>query len=155
MNEPNDGYQYASITASYMKPISRGNVTISSKSMSDAPLINPNWLTSEIDQQQAVAAFKRVRQIFESQPMVEHVNVGLEYYPGSNVSTDDQILEQIKISFNTVFHATSTCKMGTEDDPMAVVDSNARVYGVSNRKCSSSLESIWHFPMLCPRELTH
>ena len=29
-----------------------------------------------------------------------------------------------------LWHAACTCKMGTEDDEMAVIDSQARVYGV-------------------------
>lgn len=132
-NAPNDGYQYGSIAVSYMKPISRGNISIQSPNMADAPLINPAWLTSEADQQQAVAAFKRTRQIFKSKPLVDNVNIGAEFYPGADIETDEQILDEVKKSFNTVFHATSTCKMGSSDDDMAVVDAHARVYGLQNR----------------------
>jgi choline dehydrogenase len=51
-----------------------------------------------------------------------------EYQPGASVSTDDQLLDHAKNTGGTVFHPTSTCKMGI--DPMAVVDPELRVYGV-------------------------
>lgn len=75
MQGPLDGYQYGAITASYMKPISRGSISIRSASTSDHPVLDPRWLTSVVDQQQAIAAFKRVRQIFESQIMVDNINI--------------------------------------------------------------------------------
>lgn len=42
----------------------------------------------------------------------------------------DTIKKAIKGSLQTVWHASSTCKMGQSTDKMAVVDSHARVYGV-------------------------
>ncbi|KFZ07974.1 hypothetical protein V501_06148 [Pseudogymnoascus sp. VKM F-4519 (FW-2642)] len=54
--------------------------------------------------------------------------VGMIGVPG--VQTDAQILEAIKGTLQTVWHASSTCKMGPSADSMAVVDSHARVYGV-------------------------
>lgn len=65
--QPNEGYQYATILAALVAPLSRGNVTISSADASDNPIINPNWLTDPTDQAVAVAAFKRVRQAFASE----------------------------------------------------------------------------------------
>lgn len=138
-NDPTDGYQYATIVASYMKPISRGNITLRSASMDDAPAINPAWLTSKADQEQVVAAFKRVREIWNTDVLKQHLNIGPEYFPGANVSSDAQIFAAIQQDFNTVFHATSTCKMGASSDKMAVVDANARVYGMKNRKSCRSI----------------
>jgi choline dehydrogenase len=51
-----------------------------------------------------------------------------EYQPGLSVQTDDQLLQHAKNTGGTVFHPTSTCKMGV--DPMAVVDPELRVYGI-------------------------
>ena len=101
--------------------------------MHDQPLINPNWLTSETDIEVAIGGFKRLRQILGA-PVMQGVLIGPEYFPGSNVTTDDQILQYIKTDFNTLYHASSTCKMGKPDDQLAVVDSRARVYGTKNRE---------------------
>ncbi|MGD0108170.1 MAG: GMC oxidoreductase, partial [Rhodopila sp.] len=52
-----------------------------------------------------------------------------EYLPGSAVRTDDELLDYARRMGGTVFHPTSTCRMGS--DPMAVVDPALRVHGLS------------------------
>lgn len=60
--------------------------------MNDLPIINTPALQSPTDQQVAVAAYKRVRQAFASKFMQQTV-IGDEYFPGTAVQTDEQILE--------------------------------------------------------------
>ncbi|PYI07529.1 alcohol oxidase [Aspergillus sclerotiicarbonarius CBS 121057] len=127
--QPKDGYQYASMLAVLITPTSRGNITLRSADTSDLPVINPNWLATQADQEVAIAMFKRVRAAFQSEAMAP-VIIGKEYNPGVEVQSDEQILEWIKDNVMTLWHASCTCKMGTSDDEMAVVDSQARVYGV-------------------------
>ncbi|KAE8354563.1 hypothetical protein BDV28DRAFT_147020 [Aspergillus coremiiformis] len=128
-SQPDDGYERASILGIVITPTSRGNVTLKSADTSDLPIINPNWLDTQSDQEVAVAIFKRIRQAFQSDAMAPAV-IGDEVNPGPHVQTDAQIMEYIKNSVMTLWHAVGTCKMGTSDDPMAVVDNEARVYGV-------------------------
>ncbi|KAF2151621.1 GMC oxidoreductase [Myriangium duriaei CBS 260.36] len=130
LTQPKDGYQYATILATLVAPKSRGNVTITSASTAVLPQINPNWLTSNTDQQVAVAGYKRVRQAFASKAM-SNIRIGAEYFPGPAVQTDEQILDTIRDTLMTVWHPSVTCRMGRADDPNAVVDSKARVIGVS------------------------
>jgi choline dehydrogenase len=120
-------------------------VTIRSTSITDPPVINPNWLTSTTDVQVALAAFKRIREAFASHDM-RPVVIGEEYYPGPKVSTDEEILHVIRKSLMTVWHASCTCKMGKVDDPGAVVDSQAQVYGVKNLRVVDTSA----FPILPP-----
>ncbi|OJJ48729.1 hypothetical protein ASPZODRAFT_14855 [Penicilliopsis zonata CBS 506.65] len=127
--QPNDGYQYASMLGVLITPTSRGNVTLKSADTADLPIINPNWLETTTDKEVAVAMFKRMRQAFQSKAMAPVV-IGDEYFPGVQTKTDAQILTFIKNNLMTLWHAASTCKMGSADDSMAVVDSEARVYGV-------------------------
>ncbi|KFY17554.1 hypothetical protein V492_00582 [Pseudogymnoascus sp. VKM F-4246] len=127
--QPKDGYQYATILAALVAPQSRGSVTLASSNASILPIINTPTLQSATDQQVAVAAYKRIRQAFASSFM-QKIVIGEEYFPGAKAETDAQILETIKGSLQTVWHASSTCRMGPSSDSMAVVDSNARVYGV-------------------------
>ncbi|QDS73883.1 hypothetical protein FKW77_007045 [Venturia effusa] len=129
-DQPKDGFQYASILAALVAPLSRGNVTIISSDTLIKPLINPNWLTSPTDQAVAIAGYKRVRQAFASNFM-KGVVIGDEYFPGKAVQTDAQILDTIRKTVHTVWHASCTCRMGKSDDNMAVVDSRARVFGVT------------------------
>jgi choline dehydrogenase-like flavoprotein len=62
---------------------------------------------------------------------MDPIVIGEEYYPGEGVQTDQEILEWIRDNLMTLWHPSRTCKMGTADDPMAVVDSKARVFGVN------------------------
>jgi choline dehydrogenase len=126
-------------------PISRGSVTISSPNTADLPIINPGWLTSEVDQEVAVAAFKRARAALATKA-IQPVLIGQEYNPGPSVSTDAQILAWIQANAMTVWHASCTCAMGTTRNPYAVVDSHARVIGVNNVRVVDASA----FPLLPP-----
>lgn len=103
---PQTPYNYASVAAGLVAPLSRGNVTISSADAADPPVINPNWLTSTADQELAVAAFKRIRQLMQTDVLRDSIEV----FPGLQVSNDTQILELIRQSATTIFHAAGTCK---------------------------------------------
>jgi choline dehydrogenase len=137
--------QYGSIIASLVAPTSRGNVTISSSDMQDPPIINPNWLATETDQKVAVAAYKRIRAAFYSKAM-ESVLTGPEYFPGVKYQTDANILNVIRNTVMTIYHAACTCKMGHRNDTMAVVDHKARVYGVHGLRVVDASA----FPILPP-----
>jgi choline dehydrogenase len=130
MSQPKDGYQYASILSALVAPISRGTVTIKSNSIFDLPIIDPNWLTDPTDVSVAIAAFKRMRAAFSTDAMRAGQADENEYAPGDQVQTDAQILDTIRNTLMTVWHASCTCKMGRTNDPMAVVDTRARVIGV-------------------------
>ena len=144
--DPRDGYNYATINPGIVAPLSRGNVTISSAEMADPPVLSPNWLEDPTDQEIAVQSFKRSRQIWNVLTK-DGITVGSsEYLPGLNVTTDRDILTYIQKSLMTIYHAAATCKMGTLNDTMAVVDSRARVYGVQNLRVVDASA----FPFLPP-----
>ena len=140
---PNDGYHYATISSALMAPLSKGNVSIISADAADPPVINPNWLTHPADIEYAIAAFKRTRQIWHG---MSGVTIGPEYFPGANVTTDEQILAYIRAALVTIWHASATCAMGKLEDPMAVIDSRARVFGVSGLRVVDASS----FPFLPP-----
>lgn len=144
--QPNDGYQYATILATLVAPLSRGNVTLNSTDTKDLPIVQPNWLADPADQAVAIAGYKRVRQAFASQFMAQTLTDKIEYFPGPSVQTDEQILQVIKNTVMTVWHAAGTCKMGTANDASAVVDSSGRVFGVTGLRVADA--SI--FPILPP-----
>lgn len=127
--DPHDGYNYATLAVALCSPFSRGNLTISSPDTAIQPVINPNWLTDPADIEVAIAGYKRVREFWKSKAMKAFV-IGQEAFPGPQVQTDAQIEDIIRKSFNSVFHAACTCAMGKNDNPMAVVDTKARVIGV-------------------------
>ncbi|KAI0913898.1 putative choline dehydrogenase [Ustulina deusta] len=144
-SSPTDGYMYASLLATIQCPTSRGTVTISSPSMQDPPLINPNWLTTKHDIELVVGGFKRLRQILEA-PVLADIKIGDEYYPGPSVETDEQIYEHLMKAYNSISHPSASNKMGKASDPLAVVDSHARVYGVKGLRVIDASA----FPFLPP-----
>lgn len=140
---PLDGYNYASLCTALVAPRSRGNLTITSADTSIAPLINPNYLTVQSDVDIVVAGFKRMRQFYATKAMQKFV-IGDEYYPGKAVATDAQIEDHIRNNFNTIWHATSTCAMGSTSN--AVTDTKARVNGVQGLRVVDASA----FPLLPP-----
>lgn len=142
--DPRDGFNYATISAALVAPLSVGDISIQSSSPTDAPLINPNWLTDEVDIEVSIAAFKRVRQVWRA---MAGVTIGEEYFPGeSEVNSDEMILEHIRESAIQLWHAAGTCKMGNLDDDMTVIDTKARVRGVQSLRVIDASS----FPFLPP-----
>ena len=56
--------------------------------------------------------------------------IGEEVIPGTNFSSDAQILQGVKGNGHMFYHASATCMMGLANDSMAVVDSHARLFSV-------------------------
>ena len=109
-----------------LRPESRGRVRIKSKNALEAPSMQPNYLSAELDQRCAVAAVKLARKLAFTEAMKPYV--AAEYKPGADAVTDADLLEFAKNNGATIFHPSGTCKMGS--DPMAVVDDRLRVHGV-------------------------
>lgn len=131
-DQPKDGKQYASILGALAAPQSRGNVTIASASAADLPLFNPNWLTTETDIEAAIAIYRRLREIFDTEAIKSiRADTTAEYWPGLAVATDEEILDNIRTSVMAVMHASCTNRMGKAEEDTAVVDSLFRVIGVS------------------------
>lgn len=146
LQQPLDGRQYATDLGALVAPLSRGNVTITSADAAKLPSINPNWLSHPADQEVAIAWYRRQREVWDT-PELKSIRVGEdEYFPGREHETDEQILEVVKDSLMTVWHAAGTCKMGKSSDSTAVVDNLARVFGVEGLRVVDSSA----FPLLPP-----
>lgn len=109
-------------------------MSISSNSAADLPVFVPQWLTDEADVEVAIAIYRRIRDIFDTEPVrsirADPSATG-EYWPGADVATDGEILDNIRTSVMAVMHASCTNKMGKATEKTAVVDSLFRVIGVS------------------------
>ncbi|KAI1172190.1 putative glucose-methanol-choline oxidoreductase [Nemania sp. FL0916] len=140
-----DVTNYATLATATIAPRSRGYVSITSNDTAIAPLINPNFLTDRADVEVSIAAFKRVREFWQTDAMRQFA-IGEEVFPGKNVSTDAQIEDIVRRSYSTVYHGSCTCAMGKKDDLMAVIDSKARVYGVQKLRIVDASS----FPLLVP-----
>jgi choline dehydrogenase len=133
-SRPKDGYQYATILGALVAPLSRGNVAITTADTTALPQISPNWLTDPTDVAVVIASYKRLRAVFASRTMsgILADPDRQEYFPGPSVQTDAQILQTIRCTVMTVWHASCTCRMGKKGDVTAVVDGDAKVIGVTD-----------------------
>lgn len=117
-----------SLQTCLLRPKSKGEVRLRSADPKVAPIIDPNYLDDEDDVQVFVDGFKLMRRILKTTPLSDHV--AEELNPGPAVHTDEEIREFVRDNATTIFHPTGTCKMGTKDDPLAVVDEELKVRGV-------------------------
>ena len=113
-------------TVCHLRPESRGSVHIRSADALVYPMIRANYLATAEDRKRAVLAVKRTREIFASK-IFDPYRVG-EMEPGPNVTSDEQLLEFIRNTGNSVYHPVGTCKMGHDEN--AVVDDCLRVHGI-------------------------
>ena len=111
-----------------LRPESCGYIEIKSSDPQESPAIHPNYLNAGIDRDVAVAGLKMARKIAAS-PALNKFIVD-EYMPGTDVRTDQELLEFARASGVTIFHPTGTCKMGR--DSSSVVDHRLRVHGVGD-----------------------
>ncbi len=113
-----------------MRPTSVGYLKIVSKDPGKHPLLQPNYLATERDRFEMRQSVKLTREIFAQKSL--DTFRGEELRPGPKVQTDAEIDEFVRNYSDSAYHPSCTCKMGADDDPMAVVDSEARVRGLRN-----------------------
>jgi choline dehydrogenase len=120
--------EFPGITAGawQMRPLSRGYVEARSNDPREAPAINPRYLSEHTDRRAIVGGLRFVRRLFAAPALAKYV--GAEILPGAHIESDDELLDYARQKGSTVYHATCTCKMGS--DQMAVVDDQLRVHGL-------------------------
>jgi choline dehydrogenase len=136
-DRPQDGlhpWSGFTIIAYQLRPESRGQIKLKSANAVDPPAVYPNYLATETDQRTIVAGLKLCRQLLANPHLQRFVESELQ--PGLAVETDEQLLDYARRRGGTVYHPTSTCKMGI--DPMAVVDPELRVHGVDGLRIADA-----------------
>ncbi|CAH1779258.1 unnamed protein product [Owenia fusiformis] len=124
------------VHASQMRQTSIGNIKLKSKNPKDHPLIDPNYLATEIDIWELRQSVKLSREILAQKAFDEYR--GEEISPGPSVVTDDEIDAWVRQATDTAYHPSCTCKMGSTDDPMTVVDNQGRVLGIDGLRVVDS-----------------
>ena len=109
-----------------LRPTSRGYVRIVSPDAHDAPSMQPNYLSTELDRRCAIAGVRFARSLAATRAMAPYV--AEELRPGPAAQTDAELLAFCRAYGATIFHPSGTCRMGR--DAMAVVDDRLRVHGV-------------------------
>ena len=136
-DSPGEGlHPFSAFTASIcqLRPESRGTVKLTSSDPNVYPEIHPNYLSTELDRLTAINCIKTSRAIAQSPTMQKYVLE--EFRPGMDKQSDEEILDGARNIAETIYHPTSTCKMG--NDEMAVVDAQLRVHGIENLRIADA-----------------
>ncbi|BFM10017.1 GMC family oxidoreductase N-terminal domain-containing protein [Simiduia litorea] len=115
-----------SVHVCYLRPHSRGSVSLASADPRVDPVIDLNMLSDARDVNALVAGVKKVRAMFRAEAL-QHAYAG-EFLPGEELTTDAELETFLRMKANHVYHPVGTCKMGS--DLMAVVDDQLRVHGL-------------------------
>jgi choline dehydrogenase len=129
-------HDFSGVTVSVcqLRPESRGSIHIRSADPKEPPAIQPNYLDTACDRDTIVAALQLARKIVQIPAMKSYVR--REVLPGADVNTDEEMLEYAREQGSTIFHPTSTCRMGQDD--MAVVDERLRVRGLQSLRVADA-----------------
>ena len=121
-------HRFPAITPSVcnLRPSSRGWVRIRSADPQTPPAIRYNYLATENDRRVMLEGLKFARRLVNAPPLAGYV--AGEFQPGERVQSDEEWLAFCREAGDTVFHPTSTCRMGA--DAASVVDERLRVRGV-------------------------
>jgi choline dehydrogenase len=121
-------HPFSGFTASVcqLRPESRGTLRIKSADPAQPPEIRINYLATETDRRAFIDGMRILRGILAKPALRQYVTE--EVYPGAKVASDDDILAFCRQTGSTVYHPTSTCRMG--NDPLAVVDQRLKVRGI-------------------------
>lgn len=113
---------------------SKGHSHIASRMPWDQPDIVTNFLSDPYDQRLTVAGLRLTRKVAE-QPALQRYIVS-ETFPGVDVRSDDELLAYAKATGITVYHPTTTCRMGSSSDD--VVDAQLRLRGLSGLRIADA-----------------
>ncbi|MGJ4887272.1 GMC family oxidoreductase [Bradyrhizobium sp. HKCCYLRH3099] len=135
--DPLHRFPAITVSACNLRPTSRGTVRIRSAKIDEAPSIAPNYLATEDDRQVAADAIRVTRRLMKQSALAAYKPE--EYLPGPAVGDDDAALAKAAGDIGTtIFHPVGTAKMGTADDPMAVVDERLRFRGLDGLRIADA-----------------
>ncbi len=117
------------------RPISVGEIKLASPDTRVAPLIDPNYFSHPYDMETMVKGVQIALDIMNSRAFDRYRGKMLIRY-----DRDDprQIEDTLRNHADTEYHVCGTCKMGPEHDPMAVVDAQLLVRGISGLRIADA-----------------
>lgn len=119
-----------------MRSKSRGSVTLRSHDPNAKPVIRFNYMSHPDDWADFRHCIRLTREIF-GQAAFDPFR-GEEISPGSNVQSDDELDAFIRAHSESAYHPCGTCRIGSADDRLAVVDPECRVIGVDGLRVADS-----------------
>ncbi|MTI09674.1 GMC family oxidoreductase [Curvivirga aplysinae] len=118
------------------RPTSRGRVDIASANVEDAPLIKPNFLSTNKDMEDILAGTKLMKKIVNSKALQPLIKSSM-YQDINDLIDDEAMINDFKERCGTVYHPVSTCMMGS-DENNSVVDHRLKVRGIEGLRVADA-----------------
>ncbi|CAK9809029.1 Glucose dehydrogenase [FAD, quinone] [Anthophora plagiata] len=130
-------------TSVNVHPTSRGRITLKCNDPFEYPIIWSNDLATAHDRSVVVQGLKAIFKLANSETMKKHgLTLRHDIIPQCAEKHEpySELYWECAVSWNTrpENHQTGTNKMGPPSDPMAVVDSRLRVYGVQSLRIADA-----------------
>jgi choline dehydrogenase len=123
------------ISVCQLRPESRGAVTLASPDPMAKPKMLANYLSTETDRRCMVEGVKLGRRLARTAALGAYIES--EHTPGASApDTDEALLAFVREKGGTIYHPTSTCRMGA--DEASVVDVELRVRGVEQLRIADA-----------------
>jgi len=129
----NAGYH---IDVGFVQPKSKGDIKLASANPKDAMLINPNYLSHEGDVATYVKGIKQALKITQTAALKPYTDPATRTLKVN--ASDAEIIEYIRNGAQSIYHPVGTAKMGTDSDPMSVVNTKFQVQGIKNLRVADA-----------------
>jgi choline dehydrogenase-like flavoprotein len=117
------------LNSAFLRPHSRGTVRLASRDPAVAPLIDPRYWSDERDRHKAIAGLQLAREIMNQRALRPYVKA--EVLPGPDMRDGEALYRYACTNAKTDHHPVGTCRMGSPDQPLTVVDPHLRVIGLT------------------------
>ncbi|XP_071113299.1 glucose dehydrogenase [FAD, quinone]-like [Haliotis cracherodii] len=130
------------ILPALLRPKSMGTIRLRSTNPFEHPIIEPNYLSHPDDVKTLVRGVRMVQKLHQTNAFKE-IGARLEDTPFPTCTTmkydTDEYWEcYIRALATTIYHPTTTCKMGKPSDPTTVVDPQLRVKGIAGLRVADA-----------------
>lgn len=129
-----DPFPGFTVSMCQLRPESRGYVRITSSDHRKKPDIQPNYLAAAKDREVMIAGMRLVRKVAAQSALKDYI--AEEIVPGKDVKDDNALLAYVRAKGASIFHPSSTCRMGT--DQQAVTDPTLKVNGVEGLRVADA-----------------
>ncbi|KAF2830662.1 oxidoreductase [Ophiobolus disseminans] len=128
---PGPPRQYLVNIGVLMNPQSRGVVTLQNSDPKEPALFDPRLMSHPYDEKVLKTAAKRILAFMKTPAIATTIDKPANMPPSDS---DEDVLAFVKLNLKSTWHMSGTCKMGGEEDEMAVVNAKFEVRGVERLK---------------------
>jgi choline dehydrogenase-like flavoprotein len=134
--EPLHDFPAITISVCNLRPTSCGSCHAASLEPNAAPIIKPNYLSSDQDVRVAVDSIRLARRLAAAPALARYRPDELK--PGVVAQSNSELAAAAGDIGTTIFHPVGTARMGRDDDAGAVTDARLRVRGLAGLRVADA-----------------